>query len=185
MTVGSILEAATQLLTQDGVERLSTNRIAERAGVAVASLYQYFPNKQAILGALSEKELSEERAELTARSAELADRPLREVIRVAVRSTIGIHARRPRLVKSLLESVPVLGAEAHVRARAHVVSMVADALRARSDEVREAPDADMRAFVVVQAVEAAIHAAAAERPTYLDDPAFEDELTALVERYLV
>ena len=88
MTVGSILEAAVQLLSQDDVDRLSTNRIAERAGVAVASLYQYFPNKEAILGALFEKELQEESEELAARSVEVADRPVRDIIRVAVRSTI-------------------------------------------------------------------------------------------------
>lgn len=184
-TVGSILEAATQILSQDGAHKLSTNRIAERAGVAVASLYQYFPNKEAILGAIFERELSEERAELAARTAELADRDAREIVRVAVKSTIAIHAKRPRLVKSLLESIPLLGlSEAHVRARAQVVALVARAMRERRSELRDADDVDMRAFVVVQAVESAIHAAASERPEYLHDARFEDELVALVERYL-
>lgn len=184
-TVGSILEAATQILSQDGSQKLSTNRIAERAGVAVASLYQYFPNKEAIVGALYERQLSEERAEVEARAAELAERDARAIVRVAVKSTVAIHARRPRFVKALLESIPVLGlAEAHARAREQVVALVARAMRERRSELREAGDVEMRAFVVVQAVESAIHAAASERPEYLHDPRFEDELVALVERYL-
>jgi AcrR family transcriptional regulator len=58
MTFGSILEAAAQILSTDGADRLNTNRIAERAGVPVASLYQYFPNKDAIINALFEMEAS-------------------------------------------------------------------------------------------------------------------------------
>jgi AcrR family transcriptional regulator len=51
-TVAAILEAATQLLVERGLSGLTTDRIAERAGVSVGSLYQYFPNKDAIMVAL-------------------------------------------------------------------------------------------------------------------------------------
>jgi AcrR family transcriptional regulator len=47
--VATILEAAIQVLTKDGAERFTTARVAERAGVSVGSVYQYFPNKAAIL----------------------------------------------------------------------------------------------------------------------------------------
>ena len=48
-TVDAILQAATYILIRDGWEGLDTNKIAKRAGVNIASLYQYFPNKQAIV----------------------------------------------------------------------------------------------------------------------------------------
>lgn len=48
-TVEAILEAAAHILEQEGLGSLNTNHIAERAGVSVGSLYQYFPTKQAIL----------------------------------------------------------------------------------------------------------------------------------------
>lgn len=51
-TVAAILEAATQLLGERNLSELTTDRIAERAGVSVGSLYQYFPNKDAIMVAL-------------------------------------------------------------------------------------------------------------------------------------
>ncbi len=44
-TVDYLVKATAQILAEDGTDRLSTNRIAERAGVSVGSLYQYFPNK--------------------------------------------------------------------------------------------------------------------------------------------
>ncbi|WP_115720489.1 TetR family transcriptional regulator [Gallaecimonas mangrovi] len=47
--VASILEAAIQVLQKEGAQRFTTARVAERAGVSVGSLYQYFPNKAAIL----------------------------------------------------------------------------------------------------------------------------------------
>lgn len=43
--VAAILEAATQVLAEVGAERFTTARVAERAGVSIGSLYQYFPNK--------------------------------------------------------------------------------------------------------------------------------------------
>lgn len=47
--VADILEAAIRVLTEEGARRFTTARVAERAGVSVGSLYQYFPNKEAIL----------------------------------------------------------------------------------------------------------------------------------------
>lgn len=47
--VGAILEAAVQVLATEGAQRFTTARVAEKAGVSVGSLYQYFPNKAAIL----------------------------------------------------------------------------------------------------------------------------------------
>src|SRR5260370_7157241 len=61
-TVEAILEAATDILIRQGAGRLTTNRIAERAGVNIASLYQYFPGKQAIIAELRRRHSAERRA---------------------------------------------------------------------------------------------------------------------------
>lgn len=52
----AILEAAIQVLTSEGVARFTTARVAERAGVSIGSLYQYFPNKASILFQLQRRE---------------------------------------------------------------------------------------------------------------------------------
>jgi AcrR family transcriptional regulator len=54
--VAAILEAATQVLAKEGAPRFTTARVAERAGVSVGSVYQYFPNKAAILFRLQSDE---------------------------------------------------------------------------------------------------------------------------------
>ncbi|MEW5423437.1 TetR family transcriptional regulator [Amorphus sp. 3PC139-8] len=54
--VATILDAAIQVLEKEGVQRFTTARVAERAGVSVGSLYQYFPNKAAILFRLQSDE---------------------------------------------------------------------------------------------------------------------------------
>src|SRR5579863_8617482 len=59
VTVEAISEATIQVLLSHGTERLTTTRVAERAGVSVGTLYQYFPNKQALLFAVLEDHLDE------------------------------------------------------------------------------------------------------------------------------
>jgi AcrR family transcriptional regulator len=56
-TLDAIFEATIQVLLAEGLHRLTTTRVAERAGVSVGSMYQYFPNKQALLYALNERYL--------------------------------------------------------------------------------------------------------------------------------
>src|ERR1700727_158166 len=58
-TVDAIVEAAAQVFESLGYAAATTNRIAERAGVSIGSLYQYFPNKDAILVALARRHLAE------------------------------------------------------------------------------------------------------------------------------
>ncbi len=54
--VAAVLEAAVQVLAEEGAQRFTTARVAEKAGVSVGSLYQYFPNKAAILFRLQSDE---------------------------------------------------------------------------------------------------------------------------------
>ena len=54
--LGAILQAAVQVLAKEGVRRFTTTRVAERAGVSVGSVYQYFPNKASILFRLQSDE---------------------------------------------------------------------------------------------------------------------------------
>ena len=56
-TVGAIFQSTIQVLLTDGVQRLTTTRVAERAGVSVGTMYQYFPHKQALLFAVLRRQL--------------------------------------------------------------------------------------------------------------------------------
>ena len=58
VTVEAIFEATIQVLLEVGPDRLTTTRVAERAGVSVGTLYQYFPNKQALLFSVMEQHMT-------------------------------------------------------------------------------------------------------------------------------
>ena len=83
-TVDAILGAARRLLVRGGREALSTNKVAERAGVSIGSLYQYFPDKEAILAELGRRHVDEARALVSERLLSLAAAPPAEAVRVMV-----------------------------------------------------------------------------------------------------
>ena len=98
--VAAILEAAIQVLSKEGATRFTTTRVAERAGVSVGSIYQYFPNKAAILFRLQSDEWRETTDMLRATLAD-ADRPplerLRRLVHVFVTSECDEAAMRVAL----------------------------------------------------------------------------------------
>ena len=79
-TVDALLEAAARILKKEGPTAFTTNRIAEVAGVGIGSLYQYFPNKLAILRDLQEREQSDTLAVI---GQFLADKSLAPPLRLA------------------------------------------------------------------------------------------------------
>jgi AcrR family transcriptional regulator len=87
--VAAILQAATQVLAREGAQRFTTARVAERAGVSVGSVYQYFPNKAAILFKLQSDEWQQTTDLLAAILGDLRKPPfvrLRRLVRAFVRS---------------------------------------------------------------------------------------------------
>jgi AcrR family transcriptional regulator len=111
-TVSVILEASARILESDGLRGFNTNAIAERAGVSVGSLYQYFSNKDAIVLALIgsfEEALHDAvlRAAQGGRGQELKAR-----LRLLVRALVTVHYRRPRLNRVLEAEEERLGSGA-------------------------------------------------------------------------
>jgi AcrR family transcriptional regulator len=97
-TVDSILEAAERILEHSGPRGLTTNHVAELAGVSIGSLYQYFPNKDALTKGLIERES----AMLLADVARLrAHQSGRTAIRKLVNAAVAHQLRRPALARIL------------------------------------------------------------------------------------
>src|SRR6516164_3474428 len=95
-TVDALLEATADILIRHGYARLTTNRIAERAGVNIASLYQYFPGKEAIVAELRRRHGTEQRDALRQVLAEHTGE-LEPTIRALVSIGVAGHAQAPRL----------------------------------------------------------------------------------------
>jgi len=98
--VAAILDAAGQVLAKEGAQRFTTARVAEKAGVSVGSLYQYFPNKAAILFRLQSDEWQETTG-LLQRILEDSSRPplerLRRLVHAFIRSECDEAAMRVAL----------------------------------------------------------------------------------------
>ena len=107
-TVEAIVEAAAQVFERHGYAAGTTNRIAERAGVSIGTLYQYFPNKDAILVALIERHLDEGIARLGPVLAELVEHPppVRVGIERLLDGLLELHRHQPALHRVLFEEAP-------------------------------------------------------------------------------
>lgn len=171
-TVSAMLQATEQLLREG--ESLTTNRIAERAGVSIGSLYQYFPDKKALVTELA---LRRRRA-LRERMVGLlftSDNP----IEAAIGAMIEVLMEDPELQIALTRQAIQAGIETVLGELPQIVTLVAGYLRAQELPVE---DPEMTARVVVTAVVGAVHGAHLTDPELLLEPAFKRTVVAMVER---
>jgi AcrR family transcriptional regulator len=183
-TVDSILEATARVLVKRGFDGLTTNLVAEAAGVSIGSLYQYFPNKAALVGALIEKHVEDMTQLALSELTRVAQLPAREAIRSVIEAMIRAHAVQPELHRVLTEEVPRVGRMAKLREIERITHrMVAGLLATRKPELA-IEDPDMAAFVLVSAIEAITYRAALFAPELLRDPRLVDETCTMVRRYL-
>lgn len=185
-TVDTILDAATQVFELRGYAGGTTNRIAERAGVSIGSVYEYFPNKDAIVVALANRELERERQEILEVLAVLRSSPwksLNALLRRFVETIVDFHARSPALHRILFDE-----AEHPPETHACVLRFEESLAHALETVLRErrvvAPDRDLVAHLIVQTTESLAHRFVLRGIHGLDRDAFVEEVTRLLARYL-
>ncbi len=129
-TVLAIHEASIQVLLSAGYRKLTTTRIAERAGVSVGTLYQYFPNRQALIRAVLERYLMEMSASIDADCQTLGGRSLDEIATGMVDAMIAAKWRRLEVSRAMHEPLAEVGGAELVRAAAaRGASLIAELLR--------------------------------------------------------
>ena len=104
--VSAILEAAAQVLAKEGAPRFTTARVAERGGVSVGSIYQYFPNKAAILFRLQSDEWRST-SDLLRGILEDIDRPPLERLRSLVHAFIRSECEEAAMRVALNDAAPL------------------------------------------------------------------------------
>lgn len=177
-TVEILVQATTRIIESDGLEALSTNRVAEVAGVSIGSLYQYFPNKQALIDEVGARFGARFEAAMLSLLGRLPGLCVRDAIRALVKTLVDLHAESPGVHNALANGPPLA---AGPNAIAFVVGGYLDA---HADEIRR-PDRKLAARVLMDASEALIHNTALREPGLLEDPAWVEEVCDLLERYLV
>ncbi|MBX4967850.1 TetR family transcriptional regulator [Rhizobium binae] len=104
--VATILEAAVQVLANEGAQRFTTARVAERAGVSVGSLYQYFPNKASILFRLQSDEWRQTSEMLNSILSDVSTPPL-ERLRMLVHAFIRSECDEAAVRVALDDAAPL------------------------------------------------------------------------------
>jgi AcrR family transcriptional regulator len=178
-TTDAILDAAAHILGERGWAGLTTNGVAEVAGVSIGSLYQYFPNKLALIEAVRRRHFDDVLAVLRAAADEKISRQRR--IAALVDGMITIHSRYPAAHRVLLEESP-RGADSR-----ETYDVFETACRKGYEALfrvnsRRATDVRVGAQVLAGAVAGAVHEAA--RQGTLASPMLRAELINLVVLFL-
>lgn len=111
--VERILEAATQVLARQGYPSMSTNRVAETAGVSVGSLYRYFSDKQEIFETLRLRASEAILHDLTTAIAAAAGQPPRAGVRAVIAALVAALEEHGPVVRALVNEVP-MGTQSNV-----------------------------------------------------------------------
>jgi AcrR family transcriptional regulator len=181
-SIDAILTAAPLILSDSGFARMTTNRIAARAGVNVALVYRYFAGKEAIVGALIERVAEKTQLEVRRVLAEHAHAPLSMAVRELLRALVNTPGV-PALHRELVEHVGVAKRRQVVEdARAAAAALFRAFLSQRQAELRPLVDPEAILFVLQHAIEAATHASAFPRPDGLSTERALDALTEVVTR---
>jgi AcrR family transcriptional regulator len=91
VTRDAILEAATHIIAQGGLAAFNTNAVAMRAGVSIGSLYQYFPNKDALMVAVIHRQQEQQHETLKSAVNASSDGDLETVVRALIRAAMQHH----------------------------------------------------------------------------------------------
>jgi AcrR family transcriptional regulator len=120
-TVEVILGGAARILEEEGLAGLTTNRVAERAGVSIGSLYQYFPARDAILAELVRRMRLGMSADLLAAIEEARPLPLKDAVPMLLRVAMRQYEAAPRLTAALEAAEARLPRDPEVIDRRHAV----------------------------------------------------------------
>jgi AcrR family transcriptional regulator len=182
-TVEAILDAVVRILKREGFDTITTNHIAEVAGVSIGSLYQYFPDKRAIFVALHGRHIEEIDRLVQQTLVENASSSLDNLLRAMIDAMIDAHASDPELYQLLSTEVPHRAdGTKEFAVRLHGAFRLAIASRAR--ELKKGRNLDAVTFVVAHMVDPLSHAALFRRPANLSLTDAKKEIVRAVLAYL-
>ena len=181
-TIDTLFEAATRILASEGEAGFTTNRIAERAGFSIGTLYQYFPSKEAIVVALVRRHRDRVLRELDVMldRCVAGDYGVEDALRMYLRHIVDAFGRGQKAQRLLARLGWQLDAPAAiVAAMDDGAERIRSALARIDDPELPVPD-EPTLYMLTRAVIGAVRSAAVEESAMLDDPRFEEALFRMV-----
>ncbi|QUX93815.1 TetR family transcriptional regulator [Marinomonas sp. A3A] len=181
-TVDAIIQASTYILMKSGWGGFTTNAIAERAGVNISSLYQFFPNKESIVAELQKRHSDDMRTDLLNTLSNLpAGLTFREVLTEIIDVLVKKHQMEPEVHKVLNKEIPFT-----VRSVLDEATELRDRLLfILEPHMVNVPDRKLSIYIIGVSIDAVINEVISSRPHMLSEAALTTELVTLLERFLV
>ena len=183
-TVTAILDATAHILVESGFAAASTNAVAERAGVSVGSLYQYFPNKNALVSALHARHGEQMMGVIQRALTKAMDATLDDALAGLIEATVEAHRVEADLHRVLEQQ---LGGPEMDALHDEYVDVMEDrivALLARHRGEVTAPDLKLASYMLMNAAHGLIHAVILERPKGVSLKAGTHEIVRMMKAYL-
>jgi len=176
-TVVLVLEAAAQILEQGGLAAFTTNAVAQRAGVSIGTLYQYFADKNAVLLALAQQEMKRALGDVAQALQGGGDGTMEGRVRAMVQAMVHAFRGRARARKAVMQAILAQGMA--IEMMAPIASFIA-----RQPQALPFALTREQLFVLSRALIGTIRAAVMEEQPFLRSRSFEDEVVRLVVRYV-
>ncbi|QTH21364.1 TetR family transcriptional regulator [Rhizorhabdus wittichii] len=183
-TVDAITQATQQIIIKEGFRNATTNRIAEVAGVSVGSLYQYFPNKQAIIKTLIEETVSKAAAKVRTGLRRLMEEPLEPALRQIMTLLLAMYKENDFILFRILDQVPELKEYTkNLSVEIYTYSTNLAFLEQHETEIVVA-DLPTALLIIERATIHNIECFLAQNPTGITEEQLIDELTRMALNYL-
>ena len=184
-TVKAILDATARILVERGFAAVTTNAVAERAGVSVGSLYQYFPNKEALVSALHSRHGEQMMAVIQRALTQAMDATLDDALGGLIAAAVEAHRVDADLHRMLERQVGNMDMLEHHDEYIGLMGERIVALLARHRDQITAPDLKLAAFMLMHSAHALIHAVVLERPKGVSLKAATQEIVHMMKAYLM
>ncbi|MFT3691262.1 TetR/AcrR family transcriptional regulator [Paenirhodobacter sp.] len=178
----AIIEATVQILVQAGFERMTTALVAQRAGVSIGSLYQYYPNKQALAAAVVDHYGEVFAARFAQAIDEAPGDTLARTVDALAATAFRNHPHDPRLHRVLIEIAPRIGHSKTLSAR--IAALIEARLRRHADELAGDLNPDEAAVMLEVLLENAAHRALEQHPASLPPERLADQCRRMIMAYL-
>jgi AcrR family transcriptional regulator len=183
-TVTAILDATARILVERGCAAASTNAVAGLAGVSVGSLYQYFPNKEALVSAVHTRHGEQMMAVIQRALTKAMDATLDDALAGLVEATVEAHRVDADLHRVLEEQLGTMAVDAIHDEYTDVMEDRIVALLARHRDEITAPDLKLAAYMLLNAAHALIHAVVLQRPKGVSLRLATQEIVSMMTAYL-